>query len=149
MLEKVKGFKIVGRLRNIEEDGSKFYSILKHLNAKGVHDLEELDFNKYFDYPKPVSLVKELILGASIFSKNQEDIVLDFFAGSGTSAQAVYDLNKEDSGNRKYICVQLPEKTNEDGEAYRAGYKTIADICKERIQSPRPCPPIFINLEFT
>jgi len=134
LLEKVKGFKIVGRLRNIEEDGSKFYSILKHLNAKGVHDLEELDFNKYFDYPKPVSLVKELILGASIFSKNQEDIVLDFFAGSGTSAQAVYDLNKEDSGNRKYICVQLPEKTNEDGEAYRAGYKTIADICKERIR---------------
>src|SRR5690606_11233901 len=65
---------------------------------------------------------------------DDRDIILDFFAGSGTTAQAVLELNKEDGGNRKFILVQLPEKTAEDSEAYKAGYKTIAEICKERIR---------------
>lgn len=63
-----------------------------------------------------------------------EDIVLDFFAGSGTTAHAVMALNAEDGGNRRFICVQLPEPTDEDSEAHKAGYATIADISKERIR---------------
>jgi adenine-specific DNA-methyltransferase len=65
---------------------------------------------------------------------DNEDIILDFFAGSGTTAQAVMDLNSEDGGNRTYICVQLAEPCEEESEAYNAGYKTIADIGKERIR---------------
>lgn len=65
---------------------------------------------------------------------NGNDIVFDFFSGSGTIAHAVLDLNKEDGGNRKFIMVQLPEKCDENSEAYKAGYKTIAEIGKERIR---------------
>ncbi len=125
---------IVGRLRALDEDGSRFYSILKHLNKNGISDLEKLNFNQYFDFPKPVSLVKELILGASFFTKLNNDIILDFFSGSSTTAQAVLDLNKEDGGNRKFIMVQLPEPCQENSEAFKNGYKTIADIGKERIR---------------
>lgn len=83
-----------------------------------------------FDNPKPVKLIKELIS----FSTDNNDTILDFFAGSGTTAQAVLELNKEDGGNRKFILVQLPELCYENSEAYTAGYKTIADISKERIR---------------
>ena len=65
---------------------------------------------------------------------SEGDLILDFFAGSSSTAHAVMDLNKEDVGNRKYICVQLPELTDEKSEAYKAGYTTIADISKERIR---------------
>lgn len=85
---------------------------------------------KIFDNPKPISLLSYL---ANIVS-SQNDIILDFFAGSGSTAHAVMDLNKEDGGNRKYICVQLPELCDEKSEAYKAGYKTIAEISKERIR---------------
>ncbi|NLH39739.1 MAG: site-specific DNA-methyltransferase [Elusimicrobia bacterium] len=91
---------------------------------------ELFDNKKIFDYPKPIGLISYLIKIAS----NPNDIVLDFFAGSGTTAHSVMELNKEDGGNRKFICVQLPEKTEEDSEAYKAGYQTIAEICKERIR---------------
>ena len=67
-------------------------------------------------------------------STNHSNLILDFFAGSATTAHAVMQLNKEDGGNRKYICVQLPELCDEKSEAYKAGYKTIADIAKERIR---------------
>ncbi|MBU0478064.1 site-specific DNA-methyltransferase [bacterium] len=83
-----------------------------------------------FNYPKPTKLIKNLI--GSIFTEN--DIILDFFSGSATTAHAVLDLNKEDGGNRKFILVQLPEKCDEKSEAYKAGYKTIAEIGKERIR---------------
>lgn len=82
-----------------------------------------------FDNPKPVKVAKSLI--ASICGN--EDIVLDFFAGSGTSAQAVMELNVEEGGNRQCICVQMPELLEESSEAYRAGYRTIADITRARI----------------
>ena len=83
-----------------------------------------------FDTPKPTKLIEKMLRIAT--SKN--DIVLDFFAGSATTAHAVMKLNAEDGGNRKFIMVQLPEETKEDSEAYNAGYKTIADIAKERIR---------------
>ncbi len=65
---------------------------------------------------------------------DRDSIILDFFAGSGTTAHAVMQLNKEDGGNRKFICVQMPEPCEEKSEAYKAGYNTIADIAKERIR---------------
>ena len=88
------------------------------------------DGKKYFDYPKPVELIKRCI---SIYS-DPDSIVLDFFSGSGTTAHAVMQLNAEDGGHRKFICVQLAEETPEDSEARKAGYKTIPDIAKERIR---------------
>jgi len=93
------------------------------------------DYNKFlpevnFDNPKPVELMKYLLnLGS-----NKNDLVLDFFSGSSTTAHAVLDLNKEDNGKRKFIMVQLPEKTDKESEAYKADYETIADIGKERIR---------------
>ena len=83
-----------------------------------------------FSYPKPVSLIKYLLN----FIKYENSIILDFFSGSATTAHAVMELNAEDGGERKYIMVQLPELCNEKTEAYKAGYKTICDIGKERIR---------------
>lgn len=87
---------------------------------------------RIFDYPKPTNLVKTMLEIAT--SVNSSDIILDFFAGSGTMAQAVMELNAKDGGDRKWICVQLPEAVDIKSEAYKAGYKTIADIAKERIR---------------
>lgn len=83
-----------------------------------------------FDYSKPVSLLSRL----AAFSTAKDDIVLDFFSGSATTAHAVMQLNAEDGGHRKFIMVQLPEKTDEKSEAYKAGYKNICEIGKERIR---------------
>lgn len=106
LVKKKNGLNAVGRLRLIEEDGTKFYSVLKHLNAAGNSDLENLGFINQFSFPKPVSLLKEIISGATFFSKNKNDIILDFHAGSGTTAHAVLDLNKEDGGNRQFILIE-------------------------------------------
>ena len=83
-----------------------------------------------FDYTKPIKLILKLLqIGA-----NSNDIVLDFFSGSATTAHAVMQLNAEDGGHRKFIMVQLPEQTDEKSEAYKAGYKNICEIGKERIR---------------
>ena len=84
-----------------------------------------------FDNPKPVYVAKKLI---STLCKNENDIILDFFSGSATTAHAVMQLNAEDGGHRKFIMVQLPEKCDEASEAYKAGYKNICEIGKERIR---------------
>ncbi len=86
------------------------------------------DDEQYFDTPKPVRLLKRIIE----LSVNGGDIILDFFAGSGTTAHAINELNIEDNGTRKYILVQLPEATDEKSEAYKAGFKKISDITIER-----------------
>lgn len=83
-----------------------------------------------FDTPKPVRLLKQMLL----IGTDNNSIILDFFAGSATTAHAVMQLNKEDGGNRKYILVQMPELCDEKSEAFKAGYKTIAEIAKERIR---------------
>ncbi len=100
------------------------------LTETGTVEVKNLGFNNEFDFPKPVQLIYQIAQLAT----EDEDIILDFFAGSGTTAHAVMQLNREDGGNRKYICVQLPEPCEENSEAYKAGYKTIADIAKERIR---------------
>ena len=127
-------YHIVAKLRPVDEDGSKFYSVIKHLSADGKRDINSLGFGEEFSFPKPVSLIKELVLGATFNTKANDDIILDFFSGSGTTAHAVAELNAEDGGKRRWICVQLPELTDEKSEAYKVGYHTIADIARERIR---------------
>jgi len=123
------------KLRANKNKYKQFISILKdkYLNAKATEDLKVL-FNKeraIFDFSKPSILIKDLLVLSNL---SENDIILDFFAGSGTTAQAVLELNREDGGNRKFICVQLPEKTEPESEANKAGYVTIADITRERIK---------------
>ena len=114
-----------------ERSTKKFTTIIDSVSSsKGTKDLKSLMGGDYFDYPKPTDLIK-------LFTQMMDDdegIVLDFFSGSGTTAHAVAELNAEDGGNRRWICVQLPELTDEKSEAYKAGYRTIADIARERIR---------------
>ena len=106
------------------------------LNDVGTNSSASKHLNNLFDglvlfeTPKPVDLMKRL---AQIATKDS-DIVLDFFAGSGSTAHSVIELNKDDGGNRRHISIQLPEITDEKSEAYKAGFKTISDISKERIR---------------
>ena len=88
------------------------------------------DDKKFFDFPKPVAYIQQFVQ----VSSNKDSVVLDFFSGSATTAHAVMQLNAEDGGHRKFIMVQLPEKTDEKSEAYKAGYKNICEIGKERIR---------------
>jgi len=143
LIRKDSGVTIVGRLRRVDTDGSKFYSVVKHLNASGVNDLRALGLSEAYQFPKPKSLIIDLVLGATFGSHEQGDIVLDFFAGSGTTAHAVLDLNKQDGGNRKFILVQLPEPLDPNNKDQKVGAdfcdsigkpRNIAEITKERVR---------------
>lgn len=101
----------------------------KFINRKGADLLKK--YNIPFDFPKPVDLIQYLL---SISNLKDEDIILDFFAGSSTTAHAVYDYNFQKRVLTKFIQVQLPEKTDEKSTAYKEGYRNIADISKERIR---------------
>ena len=108
-----------------------FYSP-KYANANSNAEVKSLfDGKKVFDYTKATYLIKDLI---SLANTNKDSFILDFFSGSATTAHAVMQLNAEDGGKRKFIIVQLPEKTDENSEAYKAGYKNICEIGKERIR---------------
>ena len=106
------------------------------MSQDGTKEITELLGAKVFSFPKSVNLLKFLFkISTNDSSESMENsIILDFFSGSATTAHAVMQLNADDGGKRKYICVQLPEKTAEDSEAYKAGYKTICEIGKERIR---------------
>lgn len=99
-------------------------------SAKGTREVMNLFDGKYFDYPKPLSLMKYI----QNMLLHKEDIILDFFSGSATTAHAIMLLNAEDGGHRKFVLVQLPEKTDTKSEAYKIGYKNICEIGKERIR---------------
>lgn len=99
-------------------------------STQGTKELVKIGMDTYFSYPKPTSLLKYLI--DRIYDK--EFICLDFFSGSSSTADAIMQLNAEDGGNRQFIMVQLPEETDEKYEAYKAGYKNICEIGKERIR---------------
>ncbi|MBR4337425.1 MAG: site-specific DNA-methyltransferase [Bacteroidaceae bacterium] len=105
----------------------------KDVNSeRGTEDFINLGFDKrIFPKPKPVGTIMRC---AILSSKNENDVILDFFSGSATTAHAVIQLNAEDGGNRKFIMVQLPETTDEKSEAYKAGFKNICEIGKERIR---------------
>jgi DNA (cytosine-5-)-methyltransferase len=102
----------------------------QYLNTNGTNELKILFKNRVFSFPKPVSLIDYILR----VSTSPDSLILDFFSGSATTAHAVMQLNAEDGGKRKYICVQLPEETPEGSEARKAGYATIPEIGKERIR---------------
>ena len=99
-------------------------------NQEAAKNIRNLFDSPPFDTPKPVRLLERMIN----LSLNSDGIVMDFFSGSGTTAHAVMQLNAEDGGSRRFICVQLPEETDEKSEARKAGFDTIAEIAKERIR---------------
>lgn len=101
-------------------------------NESAAKELTSLEMSKWFDYTKPTSLIKVLV--NMICKLDDSAIVMDFFSGSATTADAVMQLNAEDGGNRKFIMVQLPEKIDEKSKAYKAGYQNICEIGKERIR---------------
>ena len=123
------------KLRDGSNRLKQFISIFKddYINAKGTEDIKKLFTieRSYFDYAKPVNLILDLIKMANVA---ENDIVLDFFSGSATTAHAVMQLNAEDGGNRQFIMVQLPELCDEKSEAFKAHYKNICEIGKERIR---------------
>jgi len=118
---------------NGKERGAKPFSVLDGpYTQEGTTEMKDLfDNGKIFPFPKPSNLIKHLI---SYVWSDKSAIVLDFFAGSGSSAQAVFKLNKEDGGNRRFILVQLPEQVEDGTEPSKLGFETIAAICKERIR---------------
>ena len=124
-----EGMHTICRYEKLDEASSKLYSIIKVLSEEGKKDLEALGI-KGFSYPKPVEIIKQLVEAGS----DKNSIVLDFFSGSATTAHAVMQLNAEDGGHRKFIMVQLPEPCDEKSEAFKAGYKNICEIGKERIR---------------
>jgi adenine-specific DNA-methyltransferase len=102
-------------------------------NKKAARDVRALfDGKKVFDFPKPVPLIERCIQIAP--NASDDDIILDFFAGSGSTAHAVLSLNQKDNGKRRFICIQLPEKVEDGTEASKAGFENIAQIAKERIR---------------
>ena len=98
--------------------------------ANAADEIKKIFDFQIFDTVKPIPYIERMLQ----LSTEKSDIVLDFFSGSGTTAHAVMQLNAEDGGNRQWICVQLPEQTDGKSEAYKAGYRTIADIARERIR---------------
>lgn len=118
-------------LNELSSEVTGFSSILKtDFTSQGTRDLRDIMEMEALKFPKPVNMVKSILeQGAS-----SDCIILDFFSGSATTAHAVMQLNAEDGGKRKYICVQLPETTAPESEAKKAGYKNICEIGKERIR---------------
>lgn len=121
----------------LDENGEIAKTLVKSIwsendmnNDYGRKALKELLGTSVMDFPKPIELIKRSIMTGT----DKNDIVLDFFSGSTTTAHAVMQLNAEDGGNRRFICVQLPELCDEKSEAYKAGYKNICEIGKERIR---------------
>lgn len=106
------------------------YSVFYQDGRAATKRLRSLVGGDYFDHPKDELVLKDMVE----FATNKDSLVLDFFAGSATTAHAVMELNAEDSGNRRFIMVQIPEATPDDSEARKAGYATIAEISKERIR---------------
>ena len=119
-------------LNELSDNLPSFSSLIKEgiYTNSATKEISYLLKGYWFDFPKPINLLH--ILATQVTKNN--DIILDFFAGSGTTAHAVMQLNREDGGNRQYICVQMAEPCKPESEAYKAGYRTIADIAMERIR---------------
>jgi adenine-specific DNA-methyltransferase len=118
-------------VRELSEDVTGFSTVQSlGYTTDGTRELTDLLEAKLFDFPKPVSLLRKLLEQAT----DRNSIILDFFSGSATTAHAAMQLNAEDGGNRRHIMVQLPEPCGDSSEASKAGYRTIAEIGKERIR---------------
>ncbi|MCL5105079.1 MAG: site-specific DNA-methyltransferase [Armatimonadetes bacterium] len=119
-------------LSELSEEFTGFSSIVGSgvYTRDGTAEIESLFGARVMDFPKPVALIKQLLEQTA----GEDGTVLDFFAGSGTTAHAVFDINKNGHGKRRFILVQLPEPTPDESEARKAGYSTIAELCKERVR---------------
>jgi adenine-specific DNA-methyltransferase len=120
-------------VKDLANDFTGFSTLLATVyNTQATRELREIfDDKEWFDFPKPVDLIK-LVLEQG--AQDKDSLILDFFSGSATTAHAVMQINAEDGGQRKFICVQLPETCDEKSEAAKAGYKNICEIGKERIR---------------
>lgn len=120
-------------LSDLESEHTGFSSIIGEnvYTRNGTADIESLFGSRVMDFPKPVALIKELIIQANLASG---EIVVDFFAGSATTADAVMQLNASDGLLRRFIMIQLPQETDISTEAFKAGYKAITEVSKERIR---------------
>lgn len=127
---------IYEKIRNDSARQKQFTNLFinQYTNSKGSEELKNLFGTSIaiFDFAKPVELIKSFLIMNC--NSNKDSVILDFFSGSATTAHAVMQLNAEDGGKRKFIMVQLPEKCDEKSEAYKAGYKNICEIGKERIR---------------
>ena len=124
------GYMIVQKYRKATKMQRSVWDEKEFVNERGTEAVKDLLGGAFFDYPKsPYTIKRILELGTS-----KDSLILDFFSGSATTAHAVMQLNAEDGGKRKYICVQIPEETPEGSEARKAGYNTICDIGKKRIR---------------
>ena len=122
------GYEIYTRIRDFQNTTLK--DLITNISNGDTETQRLFDNRKYFDYPKSVDLIRTFIDSIN----DKEVTVLDFFSGSGTTAQAVMQLNAEDGGNRKYIMVQLPELTEEKSAAFKAGYENLCQLGEERIK---------------
>ncbi|ABC77519.1 site-specific DNA-methyltransferase [Syntrophus aciditrophicus] len=122
--------RIFQKERKLSQMAKTVLSDKEIISNKGTRELQVLLGKGIFDFPKPVALIKLI----TTIGSDEHSLILDFFSGSATTAHAVIQLNAEDGGNRKFIMVQLPEPCDEKSEAFKAGYKTIAEISKERIR---------------
>ena len=123
-------YRIVQKMRHEEKIIRSLLTDTKYSSRRGTAEVEDILNGKIFSFPKPLSLIMDFCKVAL----SSTDIVLDFFSGSATTAHAVMQLNAEDGGHCKFIMVQLPEPCDETSEAYKAGYKNICEIGKERIR---------------
>lgn len=129
-IPQIKRFLTELKFEGMAPQSIMFYKDVGH-SQEGAKEVTKLLEAGAFDGPKPVRLLNRLV---TLANTNEDSIILDFFSGSATTAHAVMQLNAEDGGNRKFIMVQLPEATDEKSEAYKAGYKNICEIGKERIR---------------
>lgn len=142
-----KGSKIVINTKNMQprvfrvQNDNSFKGLESYINGisiKGTNEdsYEELErifgIKKIFDYSKPANYIQKLLEASTHFDKDA--IIMDFFSGSGTTAQAIMELNQKDNGNRKFVLVQIPEKCNQNTEANKNGYQTICNLGEERIR---------------
>ena len=123
-------FRIVQKMRHSEKIVRSLLDDKSVISRRGTAEVEEIFGKKIFSFPKPLGLISTFVEVAT----KENSLVLDLFSGSATTAHAVLKLNSSDNGNRKYIMVQIPELTVQISEAYKAGYKNISDIGKDRIQ---------------
>ena len=123
-------YRIVQKMRHDEKLIRSILADTKYSSRRGTAEVESLFQGKIFSFPKPSSLIHDFCKVAL----NEDDLVMDFFSGSATTAHAVLKLNSEDGGKRRFIMVQFPEKCDKKSEAYKAGYKDICEIGEERIR---------------
>lgn len=125
------GMHTICRYVPLDDAFSKLYSIITVMSEEGKKELENINL-PYFDYPKPTELLKQLINAVTF--ENDNEIIMDFFSGSSSTADAVMQINAEEKKHLKYIMIQIPEETEQESEAFKSGYKTICDIAEERIK---------------